>query len=703
MDNFVFEECQKINDFISNHNEVEARDALIKLLEHHKKNSISYTPLVNHLIRETGLYPYIQTDNAAWEDRFVHEAFKVNNGEENVTLHREQSLLLKAILDGESIAVSAPTSFGKSFILDAFIALKSPQNVIIIVPTIALMDETRRRLYKKFSDRYKIITTTDTALADKNILIFPQERALAYLEDLKSLDLLVVDEFYKASEELDKERSSSLVRALIGLGKIAKQKYFLAPNVKNLKENPFTKGLRFIQLLNFNTVYLQKHELYKELVKGDESQKSDTLIKILHETDGKTLIYAGTHSNVDTVSNLLNTKLEIENNKLLSSFSKWLAENYSANWSLTSLVQRKTGIHTGRLHRSLGQIQIKLFEEPNGLVNIISTSSIIEGVNTSAQNVVLWRNKIDRSNLTDFTYRNIIGRGGRMFQHFVGQIYLLEEPPAEKVTELNISLPKNLLAEIDENNFADATSKERIKNIIATKSELKNLLGASFDKLLRDNVFQTSDALLIKTIAEDMLQNRTEWNGLANLNSSNPEHWDRLLYKIIKLSKGKWGRYKKFVEFVKALTKNWEITIPELLKELEALEIDLNSFFELEKKVTFNLSALISDVNQLQKILLNTGTDISPFVSKTAHAFLPTPVFQLEEYGLPRMISKKIHQAKLIDFEDKELDIHSAIRKLLTIGHEKICQLDTMSYFDNYIVSHFFDGISQVKRSVAEN
>lgn len=107
-----------------------------------------------------------------------------------------------------------------------------------------------------------------------------------------------------------------------------------------------------------------------------------------------------------------------------------------------------------------------------------------------------------------------------MFQHFVGQIYLLEEPPAEKVTELNISLPKNLLAEIDENNFADATSKERIKNIIATKSELKNLLGASFDKLLRDNVFQTSDALLIKTIAEDMLQNRTEWNGLANLNSS---------------------------------------------------------------------------------------------------------------------------------------------------------------------------------------
>lgn len=703
MDNFVFEECQKINDFISNHNEVEARDTLIKLLEHHEKNNLTYTPLLNHLIRETGLYPYMQTDSATWQDRFVHEAFKVNNGEENVTLHREQSLLLKAILDGESIAVSAPTSFGKSFILDAFIALKSPQNVLIIVPTIALMDETRRRIYKKFSDKYKIITTTDTPLAEKNILIFPQERALTYLDDLKSLDLLVVDEFYKASEELDKERASGLVRALIGFGKIAKQKYFLAPNVKNLKDNPFTKDLRFIELLNFNTVYLQKHELYKELEKGDERQKSDALIKILHETDGKTLIYAGTHTNVDTLSNLLNTKLDVESNKLLSSFSEWLAENYSVNWGLTNLVQRKTGIHTGRLHRSLSQIQIKLFEEPTGLKNIISTSSIIEGVNTSAQNVVIWRNKIGTSNLSDFTYKNIIGRGGRMFKHFVGQIYLLEEPPAEKITELNISLPENLLADIDENSFVDAVSKERLKNIIATKVELRNLLGTSFDKLLRDNIFQTSDAILIKTIAEDMLQNRTEWNGLANLNSSNPQNWDRLLYKIMNLSRGEWGEWKKFREFVKILANNWEMTIPELLRELEVSEIGLNSFFEYEKKVTFNLSALISDVNQLQKILLNTGTDISPFVSKTAHAFLPTPVFQLEEYGLPRMISKKIHQAKLIDFEDKELDIHSAIRKLLTIGHEKICQLDAMSYFDNYIVSHFFDGISQVERSVAEN
>ena len=77
---------------------------------------------------------------------------------------------------------------------------------MIIVPTIALMDEMRRRLQRKFGYYYKIITTTDAALAERNLFIFPQERAIGYVEIITSLDLLVVDEFYKASARFDRER-----------------------------------------------------------------------------------------------------------------------------------------------------------------------------------------------------------------------------------------------------------------------------------------------------------------------------------------------------------------------------------------------------------------------------------------------------------------------------------------------------------------
>lgn len=45
------------------------------------------------------------------------------------------------------------------------------------------------------------------------------------------------------------------------------------------------------------------------------------------------------------------------------------------------------------MHRSLSQIQVKLFEYTEGLDTIISTSSIIEGVNTQAEQVIVWSNK----------------------------------------------------------------------------------------------------------------------------------------------------------------------------------------------------------------------------------------------------------------------------------------------------------------------
>lgn len=155
MNDYVFRECQTINDLLISGQELEGRNALIKLLDYHAQNQIDYSPIVNHLIRETGLYPYIDSDTANWDDKYISEVFKVDiGGGEEKTLHREQSFLLKKLLDGKNIAVSAPTSFGKSFVIDAFISLKHPQNVVIIVPTIALTDETRRRLYKKFSNNY---------------------------------------------------------------------------------------------------------------------------------------------------------------------------------------------------------------------------------------------------------------------------------------------------------------------------------------------------------------------------------------------------------------------------------------------------------------------------------------------------------------------------------------------------------------------
>src|SRR5207253_6467798 len=51
-----------------------------------------------------------------------------------------------------------------------------------------------------------------------------------------------------------------------------------------------SSDLAFEEMLDFNTVYLEKHELYKE-IKNDESLKSKALLEILSKEKTKSLIY----------------------------------------------------------------------------------------------------------------------------------------------------------------------------------------------------------------------------------------------------------------------------------------------------------------------------------------------------------------------------------------------------------------------------
>jgi hypothetical protein len=691
----VFDQCHIINELLIGKQENEARQELIKLLDYHQTNELDYNPLVNHLIRETGLFPYLEPETSNWEERFIYNAFKVDVGEEKpLTLHREQSFLLKSLLEGRNIAVSAPTSFGKSFVIDAYIKIKKPNNVLIIVPTLALTDETRRRLYKKFAHEYKIITTSDVELSDKNIFIFPQERAMNYINIVESFDIMIVDEFYKASSKFDKERSPSLIRAMIRLGAKSNQKYYLAPNITSIDSNPFTEDMEFIRL-DFNTVFLEKHELYNQINNNEE--KSEKLLEILSVNRGKSLIYAGTYSNIDSLTYLFLDTYEPVKNELLEMFADWLSKNYDVNWSLTKLISREIGVHNGRLHSSLSQIQVKLFEEETGIRNLISTSSIIEGVNTSAENVIIWRNRKGSAKLDDFTYKNIIGRGGRMFKHFIGKIYILEQPPIEGQTQLDIPFPDEILGDLDDTKYEGLLTKEQVAKLKIYNDEMGELIGVQvYDELKAESAFQSSNSELIKTIAIDLTTNPDEWNGLYYLNEFKPENWDRLLYKVIKLQPGNWDTgYKVFVEFIKIMAYNWSKSIPELLKELEDYDVGIDKFFLLERNVTYKFSALLNDLNTLQKrILKDKQYDISKFIKWCSHAFLPKVVFQLEEYGLPRMISKKLHESNVIDFYNNELTIHSVVEQLNEIGKEMtIERTNNLDEFDKYILNYFFDGI----------
>ena len=83
-----------------------------------------------------------------------------------------------------------------------------------------------------------------------------------------------------------------------------------------------------------------------------------------------------------------------------------------------------------RLPKHLLSSILELFNN-DSIKCIFCTSTIIEGVNTNAQNVIYFdgykgkqNNKIDY-----FDYSNIRGRAGRLMKHYIGHIYNFVEPP----------------------------------------------------------------------------------------------------------------------------------------------------------------------------------------------------------------------------------------------------------------------------------
>lgn len=167
------------------------------------------------------------------------------------------------------------------------------------------------------------------------------------------------------------------------------------------------------------------------------------------------------------------------------------------------------------------------------------------------------------------------------------------------------------------------------------------------------------------------------------------------------LQPGIWDvKYSTFVQFIKILSRNWRKSIPELIEELEPYDVGINDFFKLERNVTFKFSSLLKDVNTLQKNILRSNFDISRFVHWTSNAFLPPIVFQLEEYGLPRMISKKIHHSGIIDLTNRELRIHDAINIFNEIGIDHFKNSLDLEDFETYILSYFYDGIKTVNKNL---
>src|SRR5688572_16194215 len=256
----------------------DVHDVVLHALEHRD----AFGParqILDAAVRELGLFPYLSADTLSEADHLAYE-FHRPAGLVNVVFHSAQARVYRDLMRGENVVLSAPTSFGKSLLIDAVVASGVYQQIAIVVPTLALIDETRRRL-SAFRKTYKIITHSMQAAADKAIYVLTQERAVD--REFNRVDFFVIDEFYKLSPDRDdSDRAALLNHAFYKLKKLGGQFLLIGPAIKDVPPSSSSVSFKFVHE-TFTTV---ASELHTVETRGDETGALRELVKSL---DGPTI------------------------------------------------------------------------------------------------------------------------------------------------------------------------------------------------------------------------------------------------------------------------------------------------------------------------------------------------------------------------------------------------------------------------------
>ena len=111
-------------------------------------------------------------------DSLVYNSFAMSALDERISLHPEQRKVLRLIDSNRGLIFSAPTSFGKTFVVFEYICRMQPQNVAMVVPTLALIDEYKQKIIRQYKDKfsdYNIYLSIDPSkqydMTKKNIFI----------------------------------------------------------------------------------------------------------------------------------------------------------------------------------------------------------------------------------------------------------------------------------------------------------------------------------------------------------------------------------------------------------------------------------------------------------------------------------------------------------------------------------------------------
>jgi hypothetical protein len=286
---------------------------------------------------------------------------------------------------------------------------------------------------------------------------------------------------------------------------------------------------------------------------------------------------------------------------------------------------------------------------------LICTSTLIEGVNTRAKNVIVFDNKIAQKRIDYFTFNNIKGRSGRMFEHFIGRVYLFHDPPLEALPYVDFptvsqhnAVPDSLLIQLEKPDLKQE-AEERLRRfseqhvlslgVIRQNSGIDPGSQVQLAELLAERADEAWPWLAWRHFPSyDQLQFACEliWEHLAG---SKQQHGVRsarqlaLLIWQLRQRQSTRGRIEAHLKPGRYAAKS----VDEAVERIQEFERNWASF--AFPRYLMALSRIQEEV--MSRRHLPTG-DYSTFAQQVECLFHSPVVAALDEYGIPLQLAQKL-------------------------------------------------------------
>lgn len=419
--------------------------------------------------------------------------------------------LYKKLSDSKFFSFSGPTSMGKSFIIKSFIrkvvSNKPPENIVIMVPTRALINQFSIDLNKELKEileyyNYKVITNSNVSEAPTNsrqhyVLVLTPERLLSYLSQKNNppLGYLFVDEAHKLAAEKDTRAVTAYTAISATLRRNPNLNlYFSSPNVSNpgvfLKlfkkdqelsfktiESPVSQNLFFIDFPEKKvTHYLDDGSSYQfEPEMLSNSEGINDILMAVGERDSNIVYCSSRFNAVEKASGLFKfyDTREVEVSKEVKKAIRQIKGYIHKDYYLAEFLGRGIAYHFGNLPQIIRNKVEALFKARK--INFVfCTSTLLEGVNLPARNVFILNNKNGNNTFEPIDFWNLAGRAGRLKYELSGNIFCLRESEKDwKKKENLLERKEDITLNPSVDNYIDKKLK-KIEQILNDNPDIKN-------------------------------------------------------------------------------------------------------------------------------------------------------------------------------------------------------------------------------------